>query len=36
VLFWRHSRIAAALLVPYLAWTTFASCLNFAVWQLNN
>ncbi|MDZ4266593.1 MAG: tryptophan-rich sensory protein, partial [Mycobacterium sp.] len=25
-----------ALLVPYLAWTTFALCLNFAVWQLNN
>ena len=36
VLFWRHSRIAAALLVPYLAWSTFALCLNFAVWQLNN
>lgn len=36
VMFWRHSRIAAALLVPYLAWTTFALCLNFAVWQLNN
>lgn len=24
------------LLVPYLAWTTFALCLNFAVWQLNS
>lgn len=36
VMFWRHNRLAGALLVPYLAWTTFALCLNFAVWQLNN
>ncbi|WJR35800.1 tryptophan-rich sensory protein [Mycobacteroides immunogenum] len=34
-LFWRSSRIAAYLLVPYLVWTTFAVCLNFSVWQLN-
>lgn len=34
-LFWSRSRIAAALLVPYLVWTTFAACLNFSVWQLN-
>ena len=33
--FWRHSRLAAALLLPYLAWITFAGALNFTVWQLN-
>lgn len=35
VLFARHSRPAAALLVPYLAWVGFAATLNFAIWQLN-
>ncbi|MBC8092317.1 MAG: tryptophan-rich sensory protein, partial [Pseudonocardia sp.] len=35
VLFARHSRLAAGLLVPYLAWVTFASALNLAIWLLN-
>jgi benzodiazapine receptor len=35
VSFWRLDRIAGALLLPYLAWVTFASALTFAVWQLN-
>ena len=35
VLFARHSRPAAALLLPYLAWVTFASALNLAIWVLN-
>lgn len=35
VLFARHSRPAALLLVPYLAWVTFASVLNLAIWLIN-
>ena len=29
------SRIAGLLLVPYLAWVSFASYLNYAIWTLN-
>mgnify|MGYP006291313535 CR=1 FL=1 len=29
----RVDRRAAALLVPYLAWVTFAAVLNYAIWQ---
>lgn len=35
VLFLRVSRPAGLLLVPYLAWVTFASVLNFELWRLN-
>jgi tryptophan-rich sensory protein len=35
VLFSRASKVAAALLVPYLLWVSFASALNYSVWQLN-
>ncbi|GAC1679506.1 MAG: tryptophan-rich sensory protein [Steroidobacteraceae bacterium] len=35
VLFYPIHVGAALLLVPYLAWTTFATALNFAVWRLN-
>lgn len=35
VLFWRRDRLAGMLLVPYLLWVSFASALNFAIWQLN-
>lgn len=34
--FWRTSRIAAALLVPYLAWVSFATYLTFAIWRAND
>lgn len=32
---WRVSRAASLLLVPYVAWVGFASCLNIAIWFLN-
>jgi translocator protein len=35
VAFGRVRRLAAALLVPYLLWVTFASALTYAVWQRN-
>lgn len=35
VFFWRIRPLAGLLLVPYLAWVTFASALNFRIWQLN-
>ncbi|MBN2866600.1 MAG: tryptophan-rich sensory protein [Thiotrichales bacterium] len=35
VAFWQVQRFAAVLLVPYLAWVSFAGFLNYAVWQLN-
>ncbi len=33
--FWRTSRLAALLLVPYLLWVSFASVLTWAVWRSN-
>ena len=35
IAFWRISRLAGALLIPYLLWVMFASALNYSVWQLN-
>ena len=35
VAFWRVRPMAGALLIPYLAWVTFASALTYAVWQRN-
>jgi benzodiazapine receptor len=34
--FGRISRLAAGLLAPYLAWVTFATALNFAIWRMNS
>jgi len=33
--FWRLHRLAALMLVPYLAWVSFASALTYSLWQLN-
>jgi translocator protein len=33
--FWKAHRLAGAMLLPYLAWVTFAGALNFAIWRLN-
>jgi tryptophan-rich sensory protein len=33
--FRKMSSAAAWMLVPYLAWVTFASYLNLAIWRLN-
>lgn len=33
--FYRHSKTAAILLVPYLLWTTFACILNFEYMRIN-
>ena len=35
VLFWRRDRAAGLLMVPYLLWVSFASLLNFTLWQMN-
>lgn len=32
----RHaSRLAGALIIPYILWVTFAGMLNYSVWQMN-
>lgn len=33
--FWRVRPLAGALLIPYLAWVSFAVALSFATWRLN-
>ncbi len=32
---WNLDRMAAYLFIPYLAWVTLATALNFSVWTLN-
>ncbi len=35
LLFYPLSKVGALLLVPYILWVTFASVLNYFLWQLN-
>jgi tryptophan-rich sensory protein len=33
--FWRLNRLAAILLLPYLAWVSFAAALTLSLWRRN-
>ena len=33
--FFRVSKLAGILLLPYILWVTFAAILNFSIWRLN-
>ncbi|MFB0562026.1 MAG: TspO/MBR family protein [Candidatus Lokiarchaeia archaeon] len=35
LLFYKISKKAAYLLIPYILWVSFAAILNFTIWQLN-
>lgn len=35
IAFWRVRPAAGILLIPYLAWVSFAAALNFSLWQMN-
>ncbi|QJD93304.1 tryptophan-rich sensory protein [Duganella dendranthematis] len=35
VAFWRRDRVAGLLLVPYIGWVSFATCLCYSIWQRN-
>ena len=36
ILFWQVKKSAGWLLLPYLAWVSFAAALNFSIWRLNS
>ena len=36
IAFWSRSRVAGALMMPYLAWVTFAVLLNVTIYRMNS
>jgi len=34
--FWKISKVASMLLIPYLLWVSFAALLNYQIWVLNS
>jgi tryptophan-rich sensory protein len=35
IAFWRADRLAGAMMLPYIAWVSFATLLNYEFWLLN-
>ncbi len=35
IVFWKHSRVASLLLLPYALWVSFASVLTWTLWRGN-
>ena len=35
ILFWKISKPAAILMIPYIIWVSFATFLNYSIWMLN-
>lgn len=35
VLFYQVNKVAGLIFVPYLAWLSFATALNYSIWKLN-
>ncbi|KAI9143942.1 peripheral-type benzodiazepine receptor [Paraphysoderma sedebokerense] len=36
VMFYQRDRVAGALMVPYIAWVSLATALNFWIWRNND
>lgn len=36
IMFWKLSRLSGALLLPYLAWVSYAAYLNAGIWRLKS